>query len=144
VRRMVIQLPVEVLQQCSNASSCTCMRMRIVMEEHYTICQHSTFFNVLQYTSGVVMVPYCMFPYHHSFFALENSCHQLSDRQKTFKLFWLYWWNVCVCTALAALWFQHSQMKPRFHYLLLVQCNLVIHLHRCGIALKMSNPKPFS
>jgi hypothetical protein len=32
--------PVETLQKCSSASSC--MQMRIVMEEHYTRCQHST------------------------------------------------------------------------------------------------------
>jgi hypothetical protein len=36
------QLPVEMLQQCSSASSC--MRKRIVVEEHYTGCQHSMLF----------------------------------------------------------------------------------------------------
>jgi hypothetical protein len=25
--------------------------------------------------------------------------------------------NVCASTALTVLWFQHSQMKPRFHHL---------------------------
>jgi hypothetical protein len=42
IRRVVKQLPVEMLKQCSSASSC--MRTRIVMEEHYTVCQHSTTF----------------------------------------------------------------------------------------------------
>jgi hypothetical protein len=50
---VVEQLPVEMLQQCSNASSCMCTR--IIMEEHYTVCQHPTqmalhnFCSVLQY-----------------------------------------------------------------------------------------------
>jgi hypothetical protein len=29
--------------------------------------------------------------------------------------------NVCASTALTALWFQHLQMKPKFHHLLLRQ-----------------------
>jgi hypothetical protein len=47
------------------------MRTRIVMKEHYTGCQHSTFFvlngpmllvffGVSQYTSDVIVVPCCM------------------------------------------------------------------------------------
>jgi hypothetical protein len=40
VRMMVKQLPVEMVQQCSRASSC--MRTHFVMEKHYTRCQHST------------------------------------------------------------------------------------------------------
>jgi hypothetical protein len=41
-RRVVKQLPAQMLQQCPCASSC--MWMRSAMEEHYTmsICQHST------------------------------------------------------------------------------------------------------
>jgi hypothetical protein len=55
------------LQQCSGASSC--VRMCIVMEEHYTGCHHSTpfirndstqFFGVSQYTSDVIVVPCCI------------------------------------------------------------------------------------
>jgi hypothetical protein len=42
LRRMVKQLPVEMLQQCSSA--CSCMRTHIVMDEHYTGCQHSMLF----------------------------------------------------------------------------------------------------
>jgi hypothetical protein len=41
--RVVKKLPVEMLQQCSSASTCTRMWTRLVMEEHYTVCQHSTF-----------------------------------------------------------------------------------------------------
>jgi hypothetical protein len=39
LRIVVKQLPVGNFQQCSSASSC--MRTRIVMEEHYTVCHHS-------------------------------------------------------------------------------------------------------
>jgi uncharacterized Fe-S cluster protein YjdI len=39
VRRVVQQLPVEVLQQCSSASSC--MQMHIIIERLNTVCQHS-------------------------------------------------------------------------------------------------------
>jgi hypothetical protein len=46
--------------------------------------------------------------------------------------------------ALTALWIQHSQMKPRFHHLLLVWCDWEIYCHLCGIALKNSKPKSFS
>jgi hypothetical protein len=41
VRRVVKQLPVEMLQQCSGASNCTHMHMHIVMKEQYIRCQHS-------------------------------------------------------------------------------------------------------
>jgi hypothetical protein len=67
LKRVIKQLPVEMLQQCSSASSCT--RTRIVMEEHYTGCQHSTpfvlnisahFFNVSQCTFDVIVAPCCM------------------------------------------------------------------------------------
>jgi hypothetical protein len=39
VRRVVKQLALEMLQQCSSESNC--MGTSIVMEEHYTGCQHS-------------------------------------------------------------------------------------------------------
>jgi hypothetical protein len=64
VRRVVKQLPVEMFQQCSSASSC--MRMLIIMEKRYTVCQHSTpfvlngptqLFSVSQYSSNVSVVP---------------------------------------------------------------------------------------
>jgi hypothetical protein len=41
-RRVVKQLPVDILKQCSTASNYK--QTRIVMEEHYTGCQHSTIF----------------------------------------------------------------------------------------------------
>jgi hypothetical protein len=41
-RRMIKQLTVEMLQQCLSVSSC--MQMCIVMDQHYTICQHSISF----------------------------------------------------------------------------------------------------
>jgi hypothetical protein len=57
VGRVVKQLLIEMLQQCSSANSC--MWMCIVMEKHYTGCQHTKsfvlngpmqfFFSVSQY-----------------------------------------------------------------------------------------------
>jgi hypothetical protein len=44
--------------------------------------------------------------------------------------------NVCATTALTALWFEYSQIKPRFHHLLLVWCDWEICGQFCGIALK--------
>jgi hypothetical protein len=85
------------LQQCWGASSC--MRTRIIVEEHYTVCQHSislfwmtlcSFFSVSQYTSDVLVVP-CL---TNSFPVAGNSCHQLSGR-RLFKLFRPVWW-MCV------------------------------------------------
>jgi hypothetical protein len=38
-RLVVKQLPVEMLQQYPSAKSC--MQMRIIMQKHYTLCQHS-------------------------------------------------------------------------------------------------------
>jgi hypothetical protein len=42
VSKVVKQLPVEMLQLCSYASSCT--RKHIVIEDHYTGCQRTTYF----------------------------------------------------------------------------------------------------
>jgi hypothetical protein len=62
VRRVVKQLPVEMLLQCSSASSC--MRARSGMEEHYTGRQHSTSFVLhwecvtgLTQTKGLILGP---------------------------------------------------------------------------------------
>jgi hypothetical protein len=44
--------------------------------------------------------------------------------------------NVFSSTALTALWFQHSEMKPRFHHLLPVQCDWKVYRHLCGKGLK--------
>jgi hypothetical protein len=52
--------------------------------------------------------------------------------------------NVCASTALTALWFQHSQMKPRFHHLSIVKRDRKFHLRFCFIALKKSKAQPFS
>jgi hypothetical protein len=61
----------------------------------------------------------------------------LADRQRAFKRFRLVWW-MCASTALIVLWYQHSQMKFRFHHLLPVWCDREILRHLCGIALKRS------
>jgi hypothetical protein len=95
-RRMVRQFPVEMLQQCSSASSC--MRARIVMEEHCTGCKHSMPF-VLEWSCAVSLV------FRNTLLILLWSLvvwiqppplrHQLSGIQQLFKLFWFVWW-MCV------------------------------------------------
>jgi hypothetical protein len=58
IRIVVKQLLVEM--QCLSASSC--WQMYIVMNEHYTVCQHSHgpvqyFFSVLQYIYAIIVFP---------------------------------------------------------------------------------------
>jgi hypothetical protein len=51
----------------------------------------------------------------------------------------------CICThCLAALWLQHSQVKPRFYHLLLICSDWEIHCHHCGIVIKKLKPRLFS
>jgi hypothetical protein len=67
VWRVVKQVPVEMLQQWSSASSCIWTRNVIEGHYEYTVCQHSKpfvlnvpmqfFFFVSQYTSDVIVVP---------------------------------------------------------------------------------------
>jgi hypothetical protein len=66
VRRLVKQLPVEMLQQCSSANSC--MRMRFVMEEHYTGYQHSMPFVLNGQSYAVFLV------FHDTLLTLLWSC----------------------------------------------------------------------
>jgi hypothetical protein len=142
VRKVVKQRPVEMLQQYSSASSC--IRMRIVMEVHYTRCQHSTplfwmaLRSILVFHNTFVTLLWSFaveFYHQHSFRVSENSCHQIPGRQRLFKLFRLVWW--IKSTALTALWFQHSQMKPRFNHLLFVRYDWEIKSHLCGLAQKV-------
>jgi hypothetical protein len=66
VRRVVKQIPTEMLQQCSSVSSCmwTC----VIMEKHYTGCQRSCFhsewpykvFNIFQYTYKITVFTCCL------------------------------------------------------------------------------------
>jgi predicted outer membrane lipoprotein len=139
VKRVVKQLPPEMLQQLSNVSSC--MWMCIVMEEHYVGCQHFTPFVL----NGPVQFSLVFFAIHFSCYRclLFHEFHYQHMSHKTpafsfladsicvnFLLACLV--NVCAFTAFTALWFQHSQMKHRFHHLLLVWCDWEIR----GIALK--------
>jgi hypothetical protein len=52
--------------------------------------------------------------------------------------------NMCTSTDLTALWFQHSQMKRRFHHPLFGQCDCGFYGHLCDFALKESKLKLFS
>jgi hypothetical protein len=92
LRKVLKQLPVEMIQQCPSAS--TCMQTSIVMEEHYTGCQHSTLFFLNSLTQ---------------FFFLQT--------------FWACFVNVYASIALTTVWFHHSQMKLMFHHPLLVPCD---------------------
>jgi hypothetical protein len=93
----------------------------------------SSFFSVLQYTSDITVVPCWM-----------NSALLSCPREQLPPAFWqtfVYTFlaclvNVCASTALTALWFQHAQMKHKFHHLLLIWCDFEIHCHLYGIALK--------
>jgi hypothetical protein len=128
---------------------------RALSLDHHTICQHSTPF-VLNGRS------YAVFSMFRNTFqtllwfliAWISPSSLLSWPKKQFAISFLgdvclnclglFGECVCASTALTALWVQHSQMKPRFHHLLLVRCDWEIHQHLCGIALKESKPKPFS
>jgi hypothetical protein len=76
------------------------------------------------------------FHHQHSFSVPENSCHQLSGRQRLFKLFLSCLVNGGLSTALSALWFQDSQTKPKFHHMLLLLYDLEINRNFRGTALK--------
>jgi hypothetical protein len=104
VRRVVKQLQVQMLQQCSSASSC--MRTRIFMEEHYTGCQHSkpSFRMALrsflvfrmQYTCDVIVVPCCMnCTLSAPFLSQKTVAIRFLEGRRMFKLFRLVWW-ICV------------------------------------------------
>jgi hypothetical protein len=115
VRRVVKQLSVEMLQQLSSTS--TCNRARIVMEEHYNVCQHSTpiFRNILMHFSRNTLLLYCGPLYHDfqhqcSFPDPENSYDQLPGRQ----IFRLVWW-MCVRPLLSLLFgFNVHRWNPGF------------------------------
>jgi hypothetical protein len=124
VRRVVRQFSNETLQQCSSASSCTCIRPRIVMEEHHTrlhaFCSEWPFAVFLVFRSTpltlVSVVPFCMNSTISPPFLsqktvvisfLEDSCCLNLSACLV---------NVCASTFLTALWVQHSQMNPRFHH----------------------------
>jgi hypothetical protein len=87
---------------------------------------YAVFLSVPQYTSDVTVVPCCM---------NSTILSQLSGR-RFFKLFRLVWWMYFASTALTAPCSQNSQMKPRFHRLLVLRCDWEIHRHLCGIAVK--------
>jgi hypothetical protein len=82
-------------QQCSSVSRC--IRKRIIMEEHYTRCQHSTF-SVLSNRSYEALYQFAIHFWRHcgplshelhhqnSFPVPGNSCHLLSGRQTEFAL----------------------------------------------------------
>jgi hypothetical protein len=104
LRRLVKQLQVEILHQCLSASGS--MQTYIVIEEHYTGCQHFTpfflngpmpfFFLVFCNTLVMLLWSHVVWIPPSAYFSVpENSCHQLSGRQRLFKLFQFVCW-MCV------------------------------------------------
>jgi hypothetical protein len=123
------------------------------MKEQYPKCQLSMpvvlnglmqFFNILQYTSDVIVVPCTNSTISTPFLFKKTVAVTFLQADNICVNFLSLFVNVCASTALTSVWFQHSQMKSRFHHLLLVQCDSEIHHHLCGITLKKPKPKPFS
>jgi hypothetical protein len=140
------------LQQCSSASMC--MQTHIVIGEHYTICQHSMLyvlngqpyaisFSVLQYASDVILVPYWMNFTISTLCCLRKQVPSAFWQAEVCLNFYSCFMNVCASTTLTALWFQHSQMNPRFLHLYNVTEKFIAIF--VGIALKnLQKPKPYS
>jgi hypothetical protein len=84
-------------------------------------CQEFRFFHFVPvahyYTSGVTMVPCCMNSTVSTPFLSKKTVAIRFLADICLNVF-LALVNVCASTAFTALWFQHSQMKPRFHHLL--------------------------
>jgi hypothetical protein len=81
------------------------------------------FFSVSQYTSEVIVVPCYMTSTITTPF-LSRSTVSISFPTDNVRLdFTGLVGEVCASAALAAIWFQHSQMKPRFHQMLLLRCD---------------------
>jgi hypothetical protein len=92
---------------------------RFFSEWHYAIL-----FCVLQYTSGVTVVPCYMNSTIRTPFLSQKIAviSFLAGRQRLFKIFG-FLVNVCASTALTAPCFLPSEMKLRFYNVLLIRCN---------------------
>jgi hypothetical protein len=66
--------------------------------------------------------------HHHALHVLSS----LATYKPTFSVCLV---NVYASTASTALWFQHSEIKPKFHHLLPIQGDQEIRHHLCGITL---------
>jgi hypothetical protein len=147
VRRMVKQLPAEMLQHWPSASSW--MRKRTFTEKHYTVRQHSmsvvlngltSLFCVSQHTFDlIVWISLSAFP---SFLRKELPSA---------------FWQADVCLNYFGLFgeiYVHPLLWLRFDFNIhkwntgFITCYLYdlweIYHHLCAIALKWSKPKPFS
>jgi hypothetical protein len=98
--------------------------------------------SVLQHTSDFIVVP-CWMNFTVSTPFLSQKTRVISFLAYNICLsFTTFLVNVGISTALTAIWFQHLQMKPRFHHLIFVRCGWEIHRHLRGIALQKSKLKP--
>jgi hypothetical protein len=78
------------------------------------------FLSVSHYNSDVIVVPCCMnSTISTPFLSQKTVAISFLVDNVCLNIFALYM-NVCASTSL---WFQHSQMKPKFHHLLLVRCD---------------------
>jgi hypothetical protein len=105
------------------------MWMHIVMEEHHTVCRHSTpfvlndhmhFFSVLQYTSDVTVVPCCMNSTIRTFFLSQKtvSISFLAGR-RLFKLLGLFGECAsihCFDCSLVSTFTNETQVSSRYSY----------------------------
>jgi hypothetical protein len=146
VRRVVKQLPVEMIKQCLSVSSC--MQMCTVMDEHYTACQHSMpfvlngpmqFFECFSIHCDIILVPCCM---NSTFPVPETSCHQLSGIS-LFNFFGLF--GECMCIHcfdcfLASTSTNKTLISLSVTHMLWLRNTLPSSCH-CS---KKSKPKPFS
>jgi hypothetical protein len=121
---VVKHLPVEMFQQCWSASS--------YMRTHHAYCSewlYTVFLSgntLLTLWSPVAWIP--------------PSALLSCPRKQLPSAFWhTCLVNVCVSTALTAVWFNIHKWNPGF-----ITCDPEIHCHLCGVTLKTSKPKQFS
>jgi hypothetical protein len=81
------QLPAEIFHHCS------CIRKCILLEEHYTGCQHSTSFVCIVFHNILSTLLWSLVAWIAPWVLHSRPKKQFSE--KRVKLFWLIWW-VCV------------------------------------------------
>jgi hypothetical protein len=99
---------------------------------------YEIFSSVSQYTSDVIVIPYCMNSTISAPFLSQKTVaiSFLAGRQRLFKPYRRVLW-ICMHPLLWLLsCFNIHELNPKFHHLLLVRCDREIHCHLYVIALK--------